>query len=389
MRQMDFDFDSVFKPNATQEDVYKEVAPFIDSFLQGSNVCIFAYGQTGSGKTFTMEGAHETRGIIPRSLENLFGFLKFEQYSTDAASRPTWELKVSVVDVYCEIIRDLLVTDGHDGTNGTDHHDGGRPHQRAEWDNGRVPASSTSSSSSSSHTHTHIGPGLGHGAESYKTVTSLDEVNEVLRGAYRHRVTSSTLMNASSSRSHMVLSLVLHVRHPGNVGEYTSRLHLIDLAGSERISRSGALNDSTQLKEAQAINKSLSALGDVINSLKRKAKHVPYRNSKLTQLLSAALGTRKSKTLMIATVSPDHDNASETVCSLKFANRVRTVELGDGGMDSAFEGGGTGTGGGAPSASGASTHAHGRPARVSGGSSPAPTRTSNLRASLPRGGHHM
>ena len=133
----------------------------------------------------------------------------------------------------------------------------------------------------------------------------------------------------------MVLSIILRVHHhaagaasaaPGP-GEYQSRLHLIDLAGSERISRSGALHDSTQLKEAQSINRSLSALGDVISSLKRKAKHVPYRNSKLTQLLSAALGTKRSKTLMIATVSPDQENAGETVCSLKFAHRTRCVEL--------------------------------------------------------------
>ena len=119
---------------------------------------------------------------------------------------------------------------------------------------------------------------------------------------------------------------------------------------------------------------------------------MPYKNSKMTQLLSAALGTRKSKTLMIATVSPDHDNASETVCSLKFANRVRTVELGDGGMEG-FDGGGMGSGNvpsGAVPHVGSSTNANGgnsRVARVSG-SSPTPTRTSNSRAST-RGHHHV
>ncbi|KAK3159594.1 hypothetical protein QOZ80_1BG0048600 [Eleusine coracana subsp. coracana] len=140
----------------------------------------------------------------------------------------------------------------------------------------------------------------------------------------KHRASGSTAMNHRSSRSHSILTV--HVNGEdisGNVSH--SSLHLVDLAGSERVDRSEATGD--RLKEAQHINKSLSCLGDVINALAQKNSHIPYRNSKLTQLLQSSLGG-DAKTLMFAHISPEAESYAETLSTLKFAQRASTVELG-------------------------------------------------------------
>jgi len=156
------------------------------------------------------------------------------------------------------------------------------------------------------------------------TVKQLEDVNKIFSICHSNRATASTNMNEHSSRSHAVLTVKVKGVNKTNNSKITGKLNLIDLAGSERVSKSGASGD--RLKEAQNINKSLSSLGDVIHALRNKQTHVPFRNSKLTYLLQDSL-SKDSKTLMVVQVSPSHYNVSETLCSLQFAQRTRTVEL--------------------------------------------------------------
>ncbi|KAJ9185967.1 hypothetical protein P3X46_005534 [Hevea brasiliensis] len=223
-----FNFNKVFGPTATQEEVFADTQPLIRSVLDGYNVCIFAYGQTGSGKTYTMSGpdelTEESQGVNYRALSDLF------LLSDQRKEIICYEISVQMLEIYNEQVRDLLASDVHvQGRN----------------------------------------------------------------------FTSGTMIRGS--------------------------MHLVDLAGSERVDKSEVTGD--RLKEAQHINKSLSALGDVISSLAQKSSHVPYRNSKLTQLLQDSLGGQ-AKTLMFVHISPEHDALGETISTLKFAERVATVELG-------------------------------------------------------------
>ncbi|KAL1563861.1 Kinesin-like protein KIN-14P [Salvia divinorum] len=141
----------------------------------------------------------------------------------------------------------------------------------------------------------------------------------------QNRAKSSTAMNERSSRSHSIVSIHTRGTDLKSGSSLRGSLHLVDLAGSERIDRSEVTGD--RLKEAQHINKSLSALGDVVFALLQKSAHVPYRNSKLTQVLQSSLGGH-AKTLMFVQLNPDATSFSETLSTLKFAERVSGVELG-------------------------------------------------------------
>ena len=169
-------------------------------------------------------------------------------------------------------------------------------------------------------------------------VDSLDAIQRLMQRGSAQRSVGGHDLNAHSSRSHLILTLHIEcTRLVGGGGggangllvskTTSSKLNLIDLAGSERLSKTGATGE--RLKEAQNINKSLSALGEVINSLSSKHGHVPYRNSKLTFLLQDSL-SRNAKVLMLVNISPAESNASESICSLSFAARCRDVALGDG-----------------------------------------------------------
>ena len=156
-------------------------------------------------------------------------------------------------------------------------------------------------------------------------VKGLNDVNDVFSMGRRNRTVASTSMNERSSRSHSVLTIHVQGTNERTGVSTDAKLNLVDLAGSERVSKSGS--EGVRMKEAQSINKSLSSLGDVIHALKNKNQHVPYRNSKLTYLLQESL-SGDAKTLMMVQVSPADKNSSETYCSLDFAQRVRSVELG-------------------------------------------------------------
>ncbi|KAK8458630.1 hypothetical protein SEVIR_3G409200v4 [Setaria viridis] len=285
-----FKFDSVFSPEEDQEKVFEKTAPFATSVLDGFNVCIFAYGQTGTGKTFTMEGIEGARGVNYRTLEELFRIIK------EREGIFLYEVTVSVLEVYNEQIHDLLLTGSQPGATT----------KRLEV---RQVAEGV-----------HHVPGLVEAR-----VTNMNEAWEVLQTGSKARVVGSTNANEHSSRSHCIHCVMVKGENLVN-GECTkSKLWLIDLAGSERVAKTDAQGE--RLKEAQNINKSLSALGDVISALATKTSHIPFRNSKLTHLLQDSL-SGDSKTLMFVQISPNENDVGETLCSLNFASRVRGIELG-------------------------------------------------------------
>ncbi|KAF8043947.1 hypothetical protein BT93_A2047 [Corymbia citriodora subsp. variegata] len=285
-----FQFNRVFGPLATQDDVYMDTQPLIRSVMDGYNVCIFAYGQTGSGKTHTMCGPSgeltKDMGINYLALNDLF------ELSNRRKDIITYEIHVQMVEIYNEQVRDLLAEDSASS---------------------RLEIRSCTGDS-----------GLSLPDATMHSVKSTADVVNLMKLGDMNRVISSTALNNRSSRSHSVLTV--HIQGKDESGStLRSCLHLVDLAGSERVDKSEVTGE--RLKEAQYINRSLSCLGDVITALAQKNSHVPYRNSKLTLLLQDSLGGR-AKTLMLAHVNPEGDSFGESMSTLKFAQRVSTVELG-------------------------------------------------------------
>ncbi|CAN6971204.1 unnamed protein product [Brassica rapa subsp. trilocularis] len=292
-----FKFNKVFGQAATQEEVFLDTRPLIRSILDGYNVCIFAYGQTGSGKTYTMSGpsitSKEDWGVNYRALNDLFQLTQVRRNAV------VYEVGVQMVEIYNEQVRDILS-------------DGGSNRRYPFLNSYRI-------------WNTALPNGLAVPDASMHSVRSTEDVLELMNIGLMNRTVGATALNERSSRSHCVLSV--HVRGVDVETDSVLRgsLNLVDLAGSERVDRSEATGE--RLKEAQHINKSLSALGDVIFALAHKNPHVPYRNSKLTQVLQSSLGGQ-AKTLMFVQVNPDGDSYAETVSTLKFAERVSGVELG-------------------------------------------------------------
>ncbi|KAM5571151.1 kinesin-like protein KIN-14P [Rosa sericea] len=286
-----FKFNKVYGSDATQAEVYTDTQPFIRSVLDGYNVCIFAYGQTGSGKTYTMTGPNnatkENWGVNYRALNDLF------DDSQQRKSSIMYEIGVQMVEIYNEQVRDLLSSDGTPKKLGIMTHS--QPNGLAVPDATMRPVKSTS------------------------------DVIKLMDIGFKNRAVSATALNERSSRSHSVLTVHVRGTDLKTSSALVGNLHLVDLAGSERVDRSEVTGD--RLKEAQHINKSLSSLGDVIFALAQKSPHVPYRNSKLTQVLQSSLGGQ-AKTLMFVQLNPETSSYSESLSTLKFAERVAGVELG-------------------------------------------------------------
>ncbi|KAL1556144.1 kinesin-like protein KIN-14F [Salvia divinorum] len=265
-----FTFNKVYGTTVTQQHIYADTQSFVRSVMDGFNVCIFAYGQTGSGKTYTMSGpdltTEETWGVNYRALRDLFQFSKARMDLVE------YEVGVQMVEIYNEQLNGLNVPDAS-----------------------LVPVKCT------------------------------QNVLDLMRIGQRNRAVGATALNVRSSRSHSILTV--HVRGKELVSGSMLKgcLHLVDLAGSERVDKSEAVGE--RLKEAQHINKSLSALGDVIAALAQKSSHVPYRNSKLTQVLQDSLGGH-AKTLMFVHINPEVNALGETISTLKFAERVASINLG-------------------------------------------------------------
>ncbi|KAL9346814.1 hypothetical protein Peur_061667 [Populus x canadensis] len=293
-----FTFDKVFNHDTSQQEVFVEISQLVQSALDGYKVCIFAYGQTGSGKTYTMMGrpeAPEQKGLIPRSLEQIF-------QTSQSLMAQGWKYKMqaSMLEIYNETIRDLLWTNKSSST------ENGAPGKQ--------------------YTIKHDANGNTYVTDlTIVDVCRMEEISSLLRQAAQSRSVGKTQMNEQSSRSHFVFTLRISGVNEGTEQQVQGVLNLIDLAGSERLSRSGATGD--RLKETQAINRSLSCLSDVIFALAKKEDHVPFRNSKLTYLLQPCLGG-DSKTLMFVNISPDPASVGESLCSLRFAARVNACEIG-------------------------------------------------------------
>ncbi|XP_068111215.1 LOW QUALITY PROTEIN: kinesin-like protein KIF11 [Hyperolius riggenbachi] len=294
-----YTFDMVFAPSAKQIEVYRSVVcPILDEVIMGYNCTVFAYGQTGTGKTFTMEGERSAQGeftweqdplagIIPRTLHQIFE--KLSENGTE------FSVKVSLLEIYNEELFDLLSPSPDVG-------------ERLQmFDDPRNKRGV-----------------IIKGLEEI-TVHNKDEVYHILERGAAKRTTASTLMNAYSSRSHSVFSITIHMKETTVDGEELvkiGKLNLVDLAGSENIGRSGAVDK--RAREAGNINQSLLTLGRVITALVERAPHIPYRESKLTRILQDSLGGR-TKTSIIATVSPASINLEETLSTLDYASRAKNI----------------------------------------------------------------
>uniref|UniRef100_A0A8C8DI21 Kinesin-like protein n=1 Tax=Oryzias sinensis TaxID=183150 RepID=A0A8C8DI21_9TELE len=286
-----FTFDTVFGPDSKQLEVYNLTArPIVESVLGGYNGTIFAYGQTGTGKTFTMEGVRavpELLGIIPNSFAHIFGHI------AKAKSDTSFLVHVSYLEIYNEEVRDLL---GKDQMK--------RLQVKESPDRGVFVKDL-----------------------SRFGVNKADDMNKIMTVGNKNRSIGATIMNEHSSRSHAIFTVTIEYSEKGVDGDQhvcTGKLHLVDLAGSERQRKSGATDQ--RLKEAAKINISLSTLGNVISALiDGKSTHIPYRNSKLTRLLQDSLGGN-SKTMMCANIGPADYNYDETICTLRFANRVKNIQ---------------------------------------------------------------
>ncbi|KAL7489525.1 hypothetical protein ACHAW6_015209 [Cyclotella cf. meneghiniana] len=290
-----YGFDRVYSPANTQNDIWEGASPLVQSCIDGFHVCMFAYGQTGSGKTFTMIGDAQNPGLIPRAVQMFFETKDdIEKKCRGQGQDVNIGIGVELLEIYNEEVRDLLSPDA--GTNGKLVKVDLNGHEAV----GNVVASAASQK----------------------------DVEDVLKLAQSRRCVKATKSNAESSRSHLLFTI--HFQVASSTNEELNRngcLHIIDLAGSERVDKSGS--QGALLTEAKHINKSLSALTGVIEKLQAKSEHIPYRDSKLTYLLRNSLGG-DSKTLAIVCCSPQQEHFQESHNSIRFAAKASKVELKEG-----------------------------------------------------------
>jgi len=281
-----FEFARVFDPDSSQSDVFVDTKSTIMSVIDGYNVLIMAYGQTGSGKTWTMMGPVDNPGVNRRAIKELLTNL-------DAAKDTiSYKLHAAQVEVYNEGVYDLLSTAKREDTKVKIR---------------QLPKQIEL-------------VGL-----TKRPVTTIDDVLQVLADGDKNRSVSSTSMNSASSRSHLIFMIYVETTNVLTGSTSDSMLTLVDLAGSERVAKSEVKGDG--LKEAAAINKSLSALGMVFGALGKKSPHIPYKNSALTHVLSDSLGGQ-AKCAMFINCSPLESNLPETISSLRFAENIGKIELG-------------------------------------------------------------
>uniref|UniRef100_A0A3P8YEK4 Kinesin motor domain-containing protein n=1 Tax=Esox lucius TaxID=8010 RepID=A0A3P8YEK4_ESOLU len=280
-------FDRVLPPNTAQEQVYDACAKqIVKDVLGGYNGTIFAYGQTSSGKTHTMEGKlHDPQlmGIIPRIAHDIFDHI----YSMD--ENLEFHIKVSYFEIYLDKIRDLL--------------DVSKTNLAVHEDKNRVPYVKGCTE---------------------RFVSSPEEVMDVIDEGKTNRHVAVTNMNEHSSRSHSIFLINIKQENVETEKKLSGKLYLVDLAGSEKVSKTGA--EGAVLDEAKNINKSLSALGNVISALAEGTKtHVPYRDSKMTRILQDSLGGNCRTTIIIC-ASPSIYNECETKSTLMFGQRAKTIK---------------------------------------------------------------
>lgn len=301
LKSYNFTFDKVFDTNSTNGDIFQEISQLVQSSLDGFNVCIFTYGQTGSGKTFTM--SNENDGIIPSSMKQIFERVKVFKDCLDK----TIILYGQFFEIYGENIRDLI-----------DENFQSQPKPQSQ------------SQTKSTDQYNLISPNSDLNDVKMIKLDSITQIDNLLNHATEKRVTASTMANDVSSRSHSIFKVLITTLDDEDNNNNSPQLkvlgtlNLVDLAGSERLSHSQVTG--LRLKETLSINKSLSALGDVIASLKSNSNHIPYRNSKLTYVLKDSLGG-DSKTLMFVNISCENSHFNESLSSLRFASKVNNTIL--------------------------------------------------------------
>ncbi|KAL3859056.1 hypothetical protein ACJMK2_009292 [Sinanodonta woodiana] len=279
---------------ASQRKVFSDLGQgVLDNAFEGYNCSLFAYGQTGSGKSYSMVGYGPNRGIVPITCDELF-----KAMSSNSDPDKRYEVLFSMLEIYNEQVRDLLSKDNPKGG-----------------------------------LNIRQNPTLGmFYVEGLKKVPvgSYAEIEKRMEQGTTQRTVASTNMNATSSRAHTVVTIVFDqiLKTPNGETKKSSVMNLVDLAGSERADSTGATGD--RLKEGANINRSLSALGNVISALAdlsmgKKKVVVPYRDSALTKLLQNALGGN-SKTIMIAALSPADINYDETLSTLRYADRAKKIK---------------------------------------------------------------
>lgn len=282
-----FNFDRIFDMSTKQIEVYNVSAkPILESVLEGFNGTILTYGQTSSGKTFTMEGVCgnvEYEGIIPRIIKNVFDYIR------NTTENIEFTVKVSMVEIYMEKIKDLIEPARHNLNIREDKVKGIYIEDLTEH-----------------------------------YVACEEEVLDLMKCGSENRTIGQTKMNEHSSRSHSIFIMTIYQNNLKSMIAKTGKLFLVDLAGSEKISKTGATG--LTLEQAKNINKSLTTLGMVINNLTDgKSNHIPYRDSKLTRVLQESLGGN-SKTCLIITCSPSIYNHHETISTLRFGERAKRIK---------------------------------------------------------------
>ncbi|XP_037545328.1 kinesin-like protein KIF18A [Nematolebias whitei] len=287
-KDLKFVFDHVFDENSTQVDVFENTTKgVLDGVMNGFNCTVFAYGATGAGKTHTMLGSQDNPGVMYRTMKDLF------KRMDDAKEEKEFAVTFSYLEVYNEQIRDLLANAG--------------------------PLAVREDSSKGV-----VVQGL-----SLHKPKSAEHILEALDFGNRNRTQHPTDMNATSSRSHAVFQIYLRQQDKTaslNPNVCIAKMSLIDLAGSERASATNA--KGARLREGANINRSLLALGNIINALadpKSKKSHIPYRDSKLTRILKDSLGGN-CRTVMIANVGPSSKSYDDTHNTLKYANRAKEIK---------------------------------------------------------------
>jgi len=316
-----FTYDHVFVMGTDQKTFYDTCCkPLVEGCFKGYNATILAYGQTGSGKTYTMGTSFDANcltdaGVIPRSLYSLFEGIdeKVRLSTVDGVAFKKFQVFVQFIELYNEDIIDLLDQTGHVNNKY-------KTKLKIQEDSkGEICVAGMTQ----------------------KQVFSANEALEVLHNGALNRTTASTQMNSTSSRSHAIFSI--HIKQTSIIGTcidnesissnndanfetLTAKLHFTDLAGSERLKRTGATGE--RMREGVSINSGLLALGNVISALgdiSKKSTHIPYRDSKLTRVLQDSLGGN-SRTLMIACISPSDSDFMETLNTLKYANRAKNIK---------------------------------------------------------------
>lgn len=288
-----FSYDRVFYEDSAQANVYEFLAsPVVRDAVNAINGTIIAYGQTGAGKTYSMEGPgiikcdNQKKGLIPRVIEGLFEAINSSHEAT------AYSVKLSMVEIYMEKVRDLF---------------------DLSKDNIQIKESKSQ--------------GILLSGVTEIPVREPAEALQILSSGITNRAVGETQMNVASSRSHCLYIFTVQQESAAEKRTRVGKLILVDLAGSEKVGKTGA--EGRLLEEAKTINKSLSALGKVVNALtcsqQSKLNHIPFRDSKLTRLLQDALGGSCRMTLLCC-CSPSPSNASETLSTLRFGARAQHIK---------------------------------------------------------------